>query len=54
MINSSEWVTGNINIQHFILLNSNNCLDNYFYFSLKKSPVFTSPKHTLSAIHELR
>ena len=36
MINSLEWVTDNINIQHFILINSSNCLDDYYYFSLKK------------------
>ena len=36
MINGFELVTDNINIQHFILINSNNYLDDYFYFLLKK------------------
>ena len=42
MINSLEWVTDNINIQHFILINSSKFLNDHFYFSLKKvkfSPV---------------
>ena len=45
MINSLEWVTDKINIQHFILINSSNYSNNY-YFLLKKvhfSPVPETP-----------
>ena len=37
MINSLEWVTDNINIQHFILINSSSCSDAYFLLFIKKN-----------------
>ena len=46
MVNNLEWVTDNINIQHFILIHSSNCSDDHFYFSLKIvqfSPVPDTP-----------
>ena len=46
MIYSLGWVTNSINIQHFILINSSNFLNDHFYFLLKKvqfSPVLDTP-----------
>ena len=36
MINSLEWVTDDISIQHFILIDSSNCSDDHFCFLFKK------------------
>ena len=46
MINtcSLEWVTDNINVQHFILINSNSRSNDHFYFSFKNIQFSLAPE----------